>query len=123
MGSQAADMEQETRPNQDWDDENKHQRLNVCSDRHVKVHTAVVNGLFNLDQKSEASRLVDYCDPVYRQRRNLLVVIDGQLPESMRMKAEAYFEWCKTTKFSHFRFLQRKEIGTRSRLWSRSLAN
>ena len=96
MDSQTADTMQETPPNQDWDDEYKHQRMNVCSDRHVKVHTAVVNGLFDLDQKDDASRLIDYFDPKYKQRRNLLVVIDGQLPQSMRTKAESYFEKCKT---------------------------
>ena len=68
----------------------------ILSQRSIKVSTIRANGLFDPSHEQSQMSLVNAFSPEGNLKRKLLVVVDGQLPESRRMQIDDYFVWCKT---------------------------
>ena len=82
----------------EWVDRHGNHGTEILSQRHIKVYTARANGLFDVGHKKTGIDLIDYFNPGGNSKRNILVVVDGHLPEVMRVQIETYFVWCKQEK-------------------------
>lgn len=72
--------------------------MEILSQRHTKVYTARTNGLFDVGHGKTGIGLIDCFNSGGNSERNILVVVDGHLPEARRVQIEAYFVWCKKEK-------------------------
>ena len=82
----------------EWIDQHGNHGTDVLSKHHIKVYTARANGLFDVGHEKTGIGLIDCINSGGNSKRNILVVVDGHLPETRRVQIEAYFVWCKKEK-------------------------
>ena len=85
----------------EWVDQHGNHGMEIMSQRHIKVYTVRKNGLFDVGHGNTGIGLIDCFTSGSNPGRNILVVVDDQLPETRRVQFEAYFAWCKKEKLLH----------------------
>lgn len=81
----------------DWIDGHGNVGSELVSERHIRVPTVQVSGLFDPGRHNKATQtaLTDYFNRGGGARRKVCVVVDNQLPEAGLAQIEAYLAWCK----------------------------